>query len=138
MTKFNFILFRAFTSLIFIYAGLNHFLKADKIFTRLSKSDLYGIIPNENLFKAAILISGFIMVTGGILLLTGYMQRKVSFGLLLMLIPITLTVQLDNLNDLGPFFKNVAIAGSLIFIINFKQYENETQTSLVRHHNNAY
>lgn len=136
MTKINFILFRAFTSLIFIYAGLNHFLKAEKIFTRISKSDLYGMIPNEILFKTAILMSGLIMVTGGIFLLLGFMQRKVALALLMMLIPITLSVQLDNLNDLGPFFKNVAIAGSLIFIINFKQYE--TQTSPVRHPDNSY
>lgn len=136
ISKINFILFRALTSLIFIYAGLNHFLKAEKIFTRISKSDLYGMIPNENLFKTAIFMSGFIMVTGGVFLLIGFMQRKVSLALIIMLIPITLTVQLDNLNDLGPFFKNVAITGSLIFILNFKQYE--TQTSPVRHPNNTY
>ena len=81
-------------------------------------------------------MSGLIMVTGGIFLLLGFMQRKVALALLMMLIPITLSVQLDNLNDLGPFFKNVAIAGSLIFIINFKQYE--TQTSPVRHPDNSY
>ncbi len=136
MTKIYFVLFRAFTSLIFVYAGLNHFLQSGKIFNRLSKSDIYEIIPNENLFKVAIMISGFIMVTGGIFLMMGFLQRKVAIALLFMLIPITLSVQLDNLNDLGPFFKNVAIAGSLIFIINFKQYE--IQTSPVRHHNNTY
>ena len=35
------------------------------------------------------------------------------------------SVQLDNLKDLGPFFKNVAIAGSLLFIFNYKQNENK-------------
>ena len=136
ITKSNFILFRALTSLIFIHAGLNHFLNAGKIINRLSKSYLYEMIPNENLFKSAIMLSGFIMIAGGFSLLIGFMQRKVALALLLMLIPITLAVQLDNLNDLGPFFKNVAIIGSLIFIINFKQYE--TQSSPVRNHNNAY
>ena len=136
ITKSNFILFRALTSLIFIYAGLNHFLNAGKIFNRLSKSYLYEMIPNENLFKSAIMLSGFIMIAGGFSLLIGFMQRKVALALLLMLIPITLAVQLDNLNDLGPFFKNVAITGSLIFIINYKQYE--AQTSPVRNNNNTY
>ena len=136
ITKINFVLFRAFTSLIFIYAGLNHFLNTGKVFNRLSKSELYELIPNENLFKVVILVSGFIMATGGIFLLMGLMQRKVAFALLFMLIPITLSVQLDNLNDLGPFFKNVAIAGSLLFIINIKKYE--IQTSPVRNHNSNF
>ena len=94
------------------------------------------MITLDNLFKSEIFLSGFIMFAGGVSLLIGFMKRKVALALLLMLIPITLAVQLDNLNDLGPFFKNVAITGSLIFIINFKQYE--TQSNPVRNNNNAY
>lgn len=65
------------------------------------------------------------MVIAGILLAAGFKQKWAASLLLLMLIPITLIVQLENLNDLGPFFKNVAIAGSLLFIINYKKHEVE-------------
>ena len=69
------------------------------------------------------------MFTGGIALLAGYKNRLAAMVLLIMLIPITLTVQLDNFSDLGPFFKNVAIAGSLLFIINYKSNEHETSVA---------
>ena len=65
------------------------------------------------------------MIIGGILLAIGYRQRLAAMVLLLILIPITITVQMESLSNLGPFFKNVAIAGSLLFIINYKQNEME-------------
>lgn len=73
------------------------------------------------------------MFIGGVALLLGYKNKTAAIILLVMLIPITLSVQLDKLSDLGPFFKNVAIAGSLLFIINSKS--NEDQTPVVRSSN---
>jgi putative oxidoreductase len=72
-----------------------------------------------------ILFSGAVMVMAGMALLIGYKSRVAAWLLLAMLIPITISTQLENLNDLGPFFKNVAITGSLLLIINRKKYETK-------------
>ncbi len=128
-----FIILRVSTSLIFIYASTNHFFQPDKIFGKLSKTAAYQFLQNENLFKASILISGIAMFIGGVALLSGHKSRFAAIVLLIILIPLTLAVQLDNFSDLGPFFKNVAIAGSLLFIINFKS--NEHKTSVIRSSN---
>jgi putative oxidoreductase len=123
MTKQHFQLFRSFTSLIFIYAGIKHLTQPQGIFKRVSSSSIYELIQNEWLFRNAILFSGAVMVMAGIALLIGYKSRSAAWLLLAMLIPITISTQLENLNDLGPFFKNVAITGSLLLIINRKKYE---------------
>ena len=133
MRKNPFIILRVFTSFIFIYASTNHFFQQDKIFGKISKTAAYHFIQNEELFQVSILLSGIAMLIGGIALLAGYKRKIAAIVLLVMLIPITLTVQLDNLSDLGPFFKNVAIAGSLLFIINYKS--NEFKTSVARSNN---
>lgn len=70
------------------------------------------------------------MIVAGLMLAAEWKDRKAAIALLIVLIPITISVQLDNLKDLGPFFKNVAIAGSLFFIINHKQNEKENTVFL--------
>jgi putative oxidoreductase len=129
MTKQHFQLFRSFTSLIFIYAGIKHLTNPQGIFKRLSSSTIYELIQNEWLFRNAILFSGAVMVMAGMALLIGYKSRSAAWLLLATLIPITLSTQLENLNDLGPFFKNVAIAGSLLLIINRKKHEIKNDLS---------
>lgn len=69
------------------------------------------------------MLSGFVMMVAAILLLLGKFQKITSAVLLLILIGITLTIQLEDLNDLGPFFKNVAIAGSLLFLLKNENYD---------------
>jgi putative oxidoreductase len=112
------------SSLIFLYAGVKHILHPDKIVGRVSKATIFKILPSTELFTATVVITGIIMVVAAAFLLAGKFQSKAAFALLLVLIPVTLSVQLENLNDLGPFFKNVAIAGSLIFIIK-KQHNDK-------------
>ena len=129
MTKQHFQLFRSFTSLIFIYAGIKHLTHSQGVFKRVASSTVYALIQNEWLFQTAILFSGAVMVVAGIALLVGYKSRSAAMLLLAMLIPITLSTQLEDLNDLGPFFKNVAITGSLLFIINRKKYETKNDHS---------
>lgn len=119
----SFVFFRALTSSIFIYAGMNHLLQPGKILGKISKSGAYELLNSPAFFSASILLSGIAMVAAGLLLLAGIKQKLAAITLLLILVPITLTVQLDNLHDLGPFFKNVAIAGSLLLIINNKSNE---------------
>lgn len=125
MTKQQEWLFRSLTSLIFIYGGIKHLSHPDGIFKRIASSTVYSYLQYDEVFKAAILLSGLLMVVGGLALMLGYKSRSAAMLLLSILIPITLTTQLENLNDLGPFFKNVAIAGSLLLIIKYKKNENK-------------
>lgn len=125
MTKQQDWLFRSFTSLIFIYGGIKHLSHPDVVFKRIASSTVYSYLQFGEVFKAAILLSGLMMIVGGLALMLGYKSRSAAMLLLSILIPITLTTQLENLNDLGPFFKNVAIAGSLLLIIKYKKNENK-------------
>ena len=125
MTKRSFIIFRTLTSTIFIYAGINHLIQPEKILSKLSGSTVYDFLNSPSFFSLSVMLSGLAMIIGGILLAIGYRQRLAAMVLLLILIPITITVQMESLSNLGPFFKNVAIAGSLLFIINYRQNEME-------------
>lgn len=136
MKKQHYVLFRILTSLIFLYAGIGHVLQADKILGKLSKSQFYPFIPEGSSTLMLIYISGIVMLVAGGLLAAGYYEKKAAIILLMVLIPITISVQLDNLKDLGPFFKNVAIAGSLLFISNYKQ--NENKNTIIIHSNAAH
>ena len=125
MKKQHYALFRILTSIIFLYAGAGHLLNAEKILSKLSSTQSYAVLPDKSIFLLMIYISGIVMVAAGLMLAAGWKERKAALALLMVLVPITISVQLDNLKDLGPFFKNIAIAGSLLFIINYKQNENE-------------
>lgn len=132
MNQRSFVWFRLLTSLIFIYAGSKHVLHTGKILMRLKQTALYELMGSDILLTAMIIASGVIMMAGGICLLLGWRQKQTAFALLLMLIPITLSVQLDNLNDLGPFFKNLAISGSLILLMNEKYSQTQNNPVIGR------
>ncbi len=123
MTKNLYLSFRVLTSLIFLTAGIGHVLNTGKVLNRLSTSTIYHLIPMPGLFSALVFLSGIVLLAGGLCLIANYKVRLAASALLLVLIPITLSVQLENLNDLGPFFKNVAISGSLIVLIKLKKNE---------------
>jgi len=117
------VLFRALTSFIFIYAGVKHFVHREKVLGRLQHATIYEWFPNDSLFGTLVNFSGLLMILGGFLLLAGRLVKFSSLLLLIVLVPITLSVQLENLSDLGPFFKNLAIAASLIFLYQNSTYE---------------
>jgi len=115
-----------------LYAGIKHLTHPEKILDRVAKSGLYESLNMPAVFSASILLSGIAMIIGALLLLFGYKQKQAALMLLFILIPITLMVQLENLNDLGPFFKNVAISGSLLFILKYNTHEVKKH-----HHSNS-
>lgn len=121
--SWHFVLFRALTSLIFLYAGFKHLLHAEKIFGRIQQCSLYKLMPSQALFTLLVTVSGVVMIVAAAFLLVGKYQKWAAAILLIVLAGITLTIQLEDLNDLGPFFKNVAIAGSLLFLFKNNHYE---------------
>lgn len=114
--KISFLVLRSLGSLIFIMAGVSHFMKTAGAAARLENAPFAHlatwIAPAETL----ILLSGIGLLVGGFMLLTGFKTKLAAFGLLAILIPITLTVQVGS-GDYGPLFKNVALIGLLIFFI---------------------
>ena len=113
-------LFRSMVSMIFLYAGSKHLLFAEKIFGRLSQSTLFSMLPSEEFFMANIYLTGGAMLLAGLAFMLGWHIRIAAAILLAILIPITFSVQLEDLTNLGPFFKNVAISGGLLFFIKNK------------------
>jgi putative oxidoreductase len=76
--------------------------------------------------RTAVILSGVVMLIAGIALLIGFKTRIAAIVLIAILIPITLTVQVGQVETLGPLFKNVALLGGLLFFsinsnLNFKQ-----------------
>ena len=76
--------------------------------------------------RNAVILSGVVMLIAGIALLIGFKTRIAAIVLIAILIPITLTVQVGQVETLGPLFKNVALLGALLFFsinsnLNFKQ-----------------
>ncbi|MER2996606.1 DoxX family membrane protein [Pontibacter populi] len=117
LQKTAFLVLRIMGSLIFILAGINHLLKTAGATAKLQKSAFghlaTAIAPAESL----IILSGIGLLVGGLMLLSGFKTRLASLGLLAILIPITLTVQVANPEGAGPLFKNMALSGMLFFFI---------------------
>ena len=107
-------LFRALLSLIFLVAGTGHLLNTEHIVRRLQDAQLgylaTAIAPAEPL----VLLAGGALLAGGLGLLLGVQTRLAAGLLILVVIPITITIQIGR-PTLGPLFKNVAILGGLLY-----------------------
>lgn len=114
--KISYLLLRLMGSLIFIMAGINHLFQTAGPTARLEKAPLgylaTWIAPTETL----IILAGVGLLIGGLALLAGFKTRLAAAGLLAILIPITLTIQVAAEGS-GPLFKNIAIMGILLFYI---------------------
>lgn len=107
-------LFRVLLSLIFLVAGTGHLVNTGHIARRLMNAQ-YGylatsVAPPEPL----VLLAGAALLVGGVCLLTGYRTEGAAVLLILLVIPITITIQLGR-STLGPLFKNIAILGALLY-----------------------
>lgn len=104
---------------IFINAGLAHLFQGKKTLARLMKSIGYPIIEKYQVASELVLLSGLGLLLFGIAFLLGVFTRFSAFVLLILLIMITLSVQIQDGIFHGPLWKNIAIAGGLlIFIFN--------------------
>lgn len=110
-------LLRILVSGIFLIAGLNHLLNTEKTVNRIEQASFKGIAYFFGEPQLLVILSGVVMLSAGLLFLLGFKTKWTALILLVVLIPITLTVQVGQINTLGPLFKNLAILGGLLFFI---------------------
>ncbi len=108
---------RIFLSGIFIVAGFNHLFNIEKVASRLANANFIEIISAMVDPKWLIISSGIVMIIAGISFLLGFKTKWAAIILITVLIPITLTIQVGQLETMGPLFKNIAILGGLLFFI---------------------
>lgn len=109
---------RVMLSGIFLVAGISHVAVPQGVARRLTSSSMYEFFPAIINPEVVVIAVGVGLLIGGVLLLTNRLTRYAAMLLLVLMIPITISVQLQGLETMGPLFKNVAIAGALLFFIN--------------------
>ncbi|WP_081212195.1 DoxX family protein [Salegentibacter sediminis] len=118
-------IFRVLLSGIFLVASFNHLLNVEKTVNRIDQANFKGIAYFFGNPELLVILSGVVMLLAGFALLIGFKTRYSAIILALVLLPITLTVQVGQINTLGPLFKNIAIMGGLIFFI-FNDFKSRT------------
>lgn len=108
-------IFRVFTSLIFLMAGIGHIRAPEGIVQRLSNAAVGAQITQFLPATPLVVVSGIVMLLAGLALAIGFKTRWAALILIACLIPITIAVQFEP-GSTGPLFKNISIFGSLIFI----------------------
>lgn len=110
-------LLRIMVSGIFLVAGFSHLLEVEKTVARIESAQFQGFAIFFGNLELLVILSGIAMLVGGISLLIGLKTRWAAIVLLAVLIPISITIQIGQIDTLGPLFKNLAIAGGLLFFI---------------------
>lgn len=110
-------IFRVMLSGIFLVASFNHLLNVEKTVNRIDQANFKGLAHFFGNPELLVITSGVVMLIAGFALLIGFKTRYAAIILALVLLPITLTVQVGQVNTLGPLFKNIAIMGGLVFFI---------------------
>ncbi|WP_437395050.1 DoxX family protein [Flagellimonas lutimaris] len=108
---------RVMVSLIFIVASLNHLINTDKAVARIENAKFGALGHLLGAPEISVIASGVVMLLVGIALAVGFKTKWSALLLILMLIPITLTIQVGQMATVGPLFKNIAILGGLLFFV---------------------
>ncbi|WP_215223946.1 DoxX family membrane protein [Echinicola shivajiensis] len=116
---------RILLSGIFLVASINHLMEVEAIKKRIGAAAFKDLAYFFGEPETLIILSGVIMLLAGILLLLGINTRWSSLVLLLVLLPITITIQIGQISTLGPLFKNIAIMGGLLFFIINPSFKKE-------------
>ena len=115
---------RVMLSGIFLVAGINHVAVPGGVAKRLMSSSMYKFFPGFLNSEILVIAVGVGLLIGGISLLSNKFARQAAMLLLILLVPITVSVQLQGIETMGPLFKNIAIAGGLLFFI-FNRFDNQ-------------
>jgi len=108
---------RALFSAIFISSGLNHLLKLDQVAG-------YAAANGVPAPKLATLVTGIMILAGGIMVLLGW-RRFIGAGLLVIFLPVVAVMihpywrredPMARANDRAHFMKNVALAGAALLV----------------------
>lgn len=115
---------RIFLSGIFIIAGISHLLFPEKVTARINAAAYHQFARFFGDPYWLGILTGYALLIFGIGFLLGIFTKWSAVALILLLIPITITIQLGNGILHGPLWKNVALFGGLLFFIinNPKQY----------------
>ncbi|MFC5269430.1 DoxX family membrane protein [Adhaeribacter terreus] len=117
LNKISFLALRIMGSLIFITAAFNHLFQTSETAARLQKAKMGFLATSISNHETLIILAGIGLLVGGLMLFAGFQTRKAALLLMLILIPITLTVQVGSAATMGPLFKNIAIMGVLVFFM---------------------
>ena len=98
-------------------ASLNHLINTDKAVARIENAKFGALGHLLGPPEIAVMASGVVMLLAGIALAVGFRTKWAAILLIVMLIPITLTIQVGQMATVGPLFKNVAILGGLLFFV---------------------
>lgn len=111
---------RIMLSGIFLIAGANHLFFPNQVAIRLMESGVYKHVLFFADARLLVMATGIGLLAGGVLMILNRYTRYAAMLLLGLLIPTTVSVQLQGWHTAGPLFKNVAIAGALLFFITNK------------------
>ena len=122
-------LLRIMVSGIFLVAGFNHLVEIEKTANRIEMAQFKGFALFFGNLEILVILSGIVMLIAGISFMIGFKTRWAAIVLLAILIPISITIQVGQITTLGPLFKNVAIAGGLLFFIlnDIKTFKKQKQ-----------
>jgi len=109
------ILFRVFLSLIFIVASINHLFNLEKVIHKINQARFKDLAYIFGAPEKLVIVSGIVMLIAGLALMIGYKTKYAAILLAMVLVPITLTIQVGQMETVGPLFKNIAIFGGLLF-----------------------
>src|SRR5690606_16135276 len=105
LNKVSFLALRIMGSLIFITAAFNHLFQVEKAAARLEKAKMGFLATSWADPETLVILSGIGLLAGGLMLLAGFQTKKAALLLMLILIPITITMQMGSAATLGPLFK---------------------------------
>ncbi|AWV90759.1 DoxX family membrane protein [Bradymonas sediminis] len=113
------VIFRVMLSTIFLVAGTNHLTSPNGVATRLESAPLGFLATSIASAELLVIASGVALLLGGLALAAGFKTRWAALLLILLLIPITITVQVGSLASMGPLAKNIGLGGGLIYFLAF-------------------